>query len=72
MRESNFYQPGIPMAGANPMWVAEQLGHTSMAMVLTVYSKWIDDADKSKERGKIDSMFGGIATHSLQEKAAAL
>ena len=45
------------MAGANPMWVAKQLGHANMHMVLTVYSKWIDGADKSKERGKIDAMF---------------
>lgn len=38
MRESNFYQTRrIPMAGANPMWVAEQLSHISIAMVLTVY-----------------------------------
>jgi len=50
------------MGGANPMWVAKQLGHANMAMVLTVYSKWIEGADKSNERGKIDSMFSSIAT----------
>ena len=37
--------------------VARQLGHATMQMVLTVYAKWIDGADKSNERGKIDSMF---------------
>jgi len=63
LRERNFYQTRHTyatlnlMAGANPMWVAKQLGHTTMAMVLTVYSRWIDGADKSNERGKIDSMF---------------
>jgi len=39
---------------------------------LTVYSKRIDDADKGKERGKIDSMFGGMDTSTHQEKAATL
>jgi integrase len=55
------------MAGANPMWVARQLGHVNMNMVLTVYSKWIDGADKSKERGKIDAMFTDTATNTPQE-----
>lgn len=73
MRERNFYQTRHTyatlnlMAGANPMWVAKQLGHATMAMVLTVYSKWIDGADKSNERGKIDSMFSGIATSTPQK-----
>lgn len=42
------------MAGANPMWVARQLGHASMQMLLTVYSKWIDQADKTREKSKLD------------------
>jgi len=46
------------------MWVAKQLGHTTMQMVLTVYAKWIDGADKNSECGKIDSIFGGIATNT--------
>ena len=35
-----------------------------MQMVLTVYAKWIDGADKSNERGKIDSMFTATATNT--------
>ena len=68
MHERNFYQTRHTyatlnlMAGANPMWVAKQMGHANMQMILTVYSKWIEGADKSNERGKIDSMFGVIAT----------
>jgi integrase len=67
MRERNFYQTRHTyatlnlMAGANPMWVATQLGHANMQMLLKVYAKWIDGADKSNERGKIDEMFS-IAT----------
>lgn len=66
MRERNFYQTRHTyatlnlMAGANPMWVAKQLGNATMQMVLTIYSKWIDGVDKSNERGKIDSMFHKI------------
>lgn len=44
------------MAGANPMWVARQMGHTTMKMLLEVYSRWIDQADKSRERGKIEAL----------------
>ena len=68
LRERNFYQTRHTfatlnlMAGANPMWVAKQLGHANMQMVLIVYAKWIDGADKSSERKKIDSMFSDIAT----------
>jgi len=45
------------MAGANPMWVARQLGHTSMKMLLEVYAKWIDKSDDGRERNKIDQLF---------------
>lgn len=74
IRQRTFYQTRHTyatlnlMAGANPMWVARQLGHVNMNMVLTVYSKWIDGADKSKERGKIDAMFTDTATNTPQEE----
>lgn len=42
------------MAGANPAYMAKQLGH-SLEMFFTVYTKWIDGADRSRERGKIDA-----------------
>lgn len=75
MRERNFYQTRHTyatlnlMAGANPMWVAKQLGHATIQMVLTVYSKWIDGADKSQEREKIDAMFAADS-HSDATKTA--
>ncbi len=61
MRKRRFYQTRHTyatlnlMAGANPMWVAKQLGHVNMQMVLTVYSKWIEGADKRGEISKIDA-----------------
>jgi len=55
------------MAGANPMWVSKQMGHANMQMLLNVYAKWINGADKSQERDKIDAMFVSIATNMPQE-----
>ena len=63
MRARKFYQTRHTyatlnlMVGANPMWVAKQLGHANMQMVLTVYAKWIEGADKSQENAKLDSLF---------------
>ena len=45
------------MVGANPMWVSKQLGHKNMQMLVTTYSKWIDSADKLKEKHKIEAIF---------------
>lgn len=44
------------MAGANPVWVARQLGHATTAMVFQTYAKWIDRADRSREKNKIEAM----------------
>lgn len=68
IRERVFYQTRHTyatmalMSGNNPMWVSKQLGHTNMTMLMTVYSKWINGADKSVERNKIDSLFASTAT----------
>lgn len=53
------------MAGANPMWVAHQLGHRNMQMVLTRYSRWIAGADQSRERGKLEAVLGSPMGHGL-------
>ena len=68
LRERSFYQTRHTyatlnlMAGANPMWVSKQMGHANMQMLLSVYAKWIDGADKSKERTKFDTLFSETAT----------
>jgi integrase len=68
IRERVFYQTRhtyatmLLMCGNNPMWVSKQLGHTNMSMPMTVYSKWINGADKSVERNKIDLFFSQTAT----------
>lgn len=54
------------MAGANPMWVARQMGHSTMKMTLDKYGRWIPDADKGRERGKLELQLSGqISGQSL-------
>ena len=56
------------MASANPSYIARQLGHTNANMLFRVYSKWIDGADKSRERDKLNVGFGhDLATELIAE-----
>jgi len=43
------------MSGANPAWVARQMGHANTKMLYEVYSKWIDRADRGLERAKVEA-----------------
>jgi integrase len=43
------------MSEANPDWAASQLGH-SMQMFLTVYARWIREADKGRELSKLETI----------------
>ena len=53
------------MAGANPMWVARQMGHSTMKMLLENYSRWIDLADKQREKSKIEQLLSGKCANSV-------
>lgn len=48
------------MAGANPMWLAAQMGHTSTKMIFERYGKWIDVPGRSSEHSKIETMFNAM------------
>lgn len=43
------------MAGVNPAYIARQLGHANAKMVYEVYAKWIDGADKSMEKNRMNA-----------------
>ncbi len=43
------------MAGANPAWVARQMGHKSLKMFFEVSARWIDRADKGLEKARMDA-----------------
>jgi integrase len=40
---------------ANPTYISRQLGHKSAKMLFQVYAKWIDGADRGRERDKINA-----------------
>jgi integrase len=45
------------MDGVNAVWVGRQMGHASLRMTLDVYAKWIDKADRGRERDKASMAF---------------
>lgn len=46
------------MAGANPAYISRQLGHKTAEMVYKVYAKWIDGADRGREKAKWEASAG--------------
>nr|WP_236906053.1 site-specific integrase [Collimonas pratensis] len=44
------------MAGVNPAYIARQLGHANAKMLFTVYAKWIDAADRGREKAKMEAV----------------
>jgi integrase len=52
------------MAGANPSYIARQLGHVTTAMLFKHYSKWLDGQDFGRERSKVNSGFATEFTHA--------
>jgi integrase len=60
------YATMMLMMGANPMWVAKQMGHKNMKMLLEIYARWIDKADKSKEIEKVNNQL--LSTNYAHKK----
>lgn len=60
------YATMMLMMGANPMWVAKQMGHVNMKMLLEVYARWIEKADKSKEVERINNQI--LSTNYAHKK----
>lgn len=44
-------------AGEHPMWVAKQMGHSDMTMIMRRYGRWMPDADRGAG-GKAEQLFG--------------
>lgn len=45
----------LPDEQLHPAWVARQLGHKNSKMVHEICVRWIDGADKSRERERLDA-----------------
>jgi len=52
-------------AGANPNFIANQMGHTSAQMVYSVYGKWMSD-NNHDQLSILNANFGGNAPHMPQ------
>ncbi|WPB58597.1 site-specific integrase [Xylophilus sp. GOD-11R] len=50
------YATNALSAGVNPSYVARQMGHANAKMLFTVYAKWIDGADRGREKAKMEAM----------------
>lgn len=46
-------------AGVNPAYVSRQMGHANARMLFQIYSKWIDGADRGREKAKMEAMLKG-------------
>lgn len=53
------YATNALSAGVNPSYVSRQMGHKSAKMLFAVYSKWIDGADRGREKAKMEAMLNG-------------
>ena len=47
------------------MWVARQMGHSIMKMLLENYSRWIDLANKQREKSKIEQLLSGKCANGV-------
>jgi integrase len=58
------------MAGINPAYIANQLGHTTTAMLFQKYAKWINGADQGRAAAQMDAAFGEQHTPRIGPKLA--
>lgn len=49
------------MGGVNPAYISRQLGHKSAKMLFDVYAKWIDGADRGRERAKLEAAHAPVS-----------
>lgn len=49
------YAANALAAGVNPAYIARQMGHKNAKMLFSVYAKWIDGADRGREKAKLEA-----------------
>lgn len=62
------YAANALAAGVNPAYIARQMGHKNAKMLFSVYAKWIDGADRGREKAKLEAALRNEKAAS--EKAA--
>lgn len=58
------YATGALSAGVNPAYISRQMGHKSAQMLFKVYAKWIDGADRGREKAKMEAMLAQNNPHT--------
>lgn len=48
------------MRGIAPAYISRQMGHNSAKMLFEKYARWIDGADRDRERNKVEAMLAAI------------
>lgn len=46
------------MGGVNPAYISRQMGHKNAQMLFGIYAKWIDGADRGREKAKLEAAAG--------------
>ncbi|MEH3087675.1 MAG: tyrosine-type recombinase/integrase [Xylophilus ampelinus] len=65
------YAANALSAGVNPAYIARQMGHKNAKMLFQVYAKWIDGADRGRERAKMEAALNaGQVTRTKIRKTA--
>lgn len=49
------YATNALAGGVNPAYISRQMGHRSAKMLFSVYAKWIDGADRGREKAKMEA-----------------
>lgn len=62
------YAANALAAGVNPAYIARQMGHKNAKMLFSVYAKWIDGADRGREKAKLEAALRN--EKAAKEKAA--
>lgn len=57
-------------AGENPLWIARQLGHSSVEMLFRVYARWVKDVTRNDGSAFEKLLAAPAAANSEQEEVA--
>ena len=65
------YATLLLMSGANPAYVAQQLGHTTMKITLERYARWLPRADNGAEIAKFEARLSSENVPKVSRKNKA-
>lgn len=63
------YATSALSAGVNPAYISRQMGHKSAQMLFKVYAKWIDGADRGREKAKLEALLAKSNPHAGQNSS---